>query len=303
MILSYFNDSHIRASRPSCRKDEKYYENQLVKLREAITVEADVRLHGGDLFHIFNSPISLLYDVFPIFSGQNLLVNPGNHDIFGATTETIRRSGLGLLASSGFGKLLEAADHDLGKNIRVRSAPYQLNYPEDFYWIKNKKPGDIWVVLAHDMLTTRPVPFPHRQIKELKTNADVIFCSHWHSQFMEKVGNTWFINSGPLDCQTITERHTKPAVALLDISSKGIVPKFRYLKTTGYEEIEVPDEIEKDLGLADDFIKQVQSSGLADGGDMEALVKNVASESGYTDACIQRVLERLKMAQACVEEV
>lgn len=305
MILTYFNDTHLRAQRPSCRRDEDFYPMQLKKLREAIRVKGThdpLRLHGGDLFHVFNSPLSLLHDVLPIVLPARPLVNAGNHDFPYGNAETIRRSGLGVLASAGAVELLEPGDRVFeqdGRTVVVRSAPYMVTYPEDFYWFEKRTPGVTYVVMAHDMITTRPVPFPHREIKDVRTNADVVLCSHWHSQFIERVGGCWFVNSGPLDCQTVTERRTRPAVAVVEISADGVLPSFEFLETTGYEEVEVTEEVERDLGLADDFARMVKTSGLADGADFQQAVVHVAKEAGYSDACVARVLGRIKEAQTC----
>lgn len=307
MKIAYMNDSHIRSSRPSCRKDENFYEMQLKKLEEAISVggdTVDLRLHGGDLFHIFNSPLSLLNDVLPIIKGRNLLVNAGNHDYPYGNVETIKRSALGVIASAGAASLLPAKDNaflmdDTGREFVVRSAPYMVTYPEDFYWFDKKEAGKVYAVMAHDMLSTRSCPFPHKQIKDVRTNADIVLCSHLHQQFIERVGDTWFVNSGPLDAQTVTEQRTRPAVAIIDITAEGILPSFEFLKTTGYEEIEATVEEEKDLGLADDFVRMVKDSDLADGADFQQAVIFVAKQAGYSDETVSRVLGRIKEAQTC----
>lgn len=296
----YLNDTHLRASRPSCRLDEGFYESQLEKMREVKEIKSEhgvPLLHGGDLFHVFNSPLSLISDATAYVRGWR--VNPGNHDFVGANTDTMRRSALGVLSTTG---VIELAQSERpSRRFCLKTAPYAISYPEDFYWIADRRPDEVWVVMAHDMLTTRPVPFPHKQIKDVRTNADIVLCSHWHSQFMEKVGNTWFVNSGPLDCQTITERHTKPAVVVVEQSVDGkFHPRFEFLKTTGYEKVEIKDEEERDLGLADDFIKEIKSAGLADGADFREAIIYVAKESGYTQSAIDRVLARIEQAQTCV---
>lgn len=308
MIITYFNDTHLRVQRPTCRKDERFYEMQLTKLSEALSVAGDkapMRLHGGDLFHIFNSPLSLLNDVLPIIKGKNLMVNAGNHDFPYGNAETIRRSGLGVLAAAGAASVLEPrdlfTDLDFGVRVVIRSAPYMVTYPEDFYWFDKKEEGKTYIVMAHDMLSTKSCPFPHRQIKDVRTNADLVLCSHLHQQFVERVGDTWFVNSGPLDAQTVTERHTKPAVAVIELFKGGLVdkPRLEFLKTTGYEEVEATVEEEKDLGLADDFVRMVKDSSLADGADFQQAVIFVAKQAGYSDATVERVLARVKEAQTC----
>jgi DNA repair exonuclease SbcCD nuclease subunit len=310
ITLGYLSDTHLRASVPSCRRDKDFYALQLKKFEEALGIlelHEAFALHGGDLFHISNSPLSLLHDVLPLLlnrsaDAQSLWVNPGNHDFFGANQETMRRSALGVLEKAGALSLCPqdwALDKGAWK-LRIKAAPYMLEYPEDFYWIQDRKPDEVWVVIAHDMLTTRPMPFPHKLLKDVRTNADIVLCGHWHSQFVQKVGNTWFVNSGPLDVQAVDQRHVKPAVALIDIVGPGdIEARLKFLKTTGYEEVEVVEQAEKDLGLAEDFVRAIRDGGLAEGADLEQAVIHVAKESGYSDATVARVLGRVKEAQIC----
>ena len=309
MILSYFSDTHLRSNRPSCRIDEDYYALQLRKFEEAMRLssESDVSLHGGDFLHVHTPPLDLLSDVMRIlqFKGfKPLSVNPGNHDLFGATTDTLDRCGLGVLDASGYLKILHSYEQLLWSGqfkIILRSLPYQVQYPEEFYHFEAKSPDCVYIILAHDMLTTRFVPFPHKDIHTLKTNADVVLCSHWHSQFTERVGNTLFVNSGPLDAQTVVEKHIKPALVSLDIKAPdNISMQFKFLTTTGYERIAVSDEVQQDLGLADDFIQTLKISNVADGNDLQQLIETIAKEQGHSLGTVSRALNRVKEMQTCM---
>lgn len=300
----YFSDTHARSSTPRCRKDKLYYAMQLKKIEEAMGIVKDVGIgiHGGDLFDSHNSSLQLLSDTASLFRG--LVVNPGNHDFSGANTETLCRSGVGLLESLGIISYSKNISIFKDERIVFRSAPYMIKYPEDFYWFENKEPGKVYVVLAHDMLVPHWVPFPHQDIHTLKTNADLVLCSHFHAQYIEQVNDTWFVNSGPLDAQTVHEVKVKPAVAVIDIKGSGkVFPEFRYLKTTGYEVVEATEEEQKDMGLADGFVKEIQSLGVAEGQDVIQLAFKIGKESGYSDELVQRVVDRIKNSQKCVEAV
>lgn len=302
----YLSDTHLRSSRPSCRLDKGYYENQLEKWREVLQIASDhadgIIVHGGDLFHTHNSAISLLVDVCKShnkFNEVTLYSNVGNHDCDGHV-DTVWRSGLGLLHEYGLLSMPMPFISPVSGAV-LKSEPYMISYPEEFYQLPEQMPGVIKMAMAHDYLTTRWVPFDHREIKDLKTNADIVLCSHWHSQFIERVGSTLFVNSGPLDAQKTTERHIKPAVVIVEVDNGKVDARFHYLKTTGYEEIEVKEEEEKDLGLADGFVEELQKSNLADGADIHQAIRVVAKESGYSDSLIERVMKRVKDSQICVE--
>lgn len=307
MIISTFSDTHLRSSRPVSRKDKDYYPLQLKKFEEAVGIsqQADICLHGGDLFHVDDSPLSLLYDVAPIVDNvHHFYTNPGNHDVAFCTMETFRRSGLGVISRTTklISPIPDFADTLIEvKGLVVRALPYQLRYDPAIYWFDKKEPGRTYVVVAHDLLTTHPVPYPHTEIKNLRTNADLVLCSHWHAQFLEKVNDTWFVNSGPLDGQKMHEKKIKPAVVLIDINAGKVTPRFEFLKTTGYEQFEAPEEVEAEIGLADGFVQQIKSDKVLDAMDLSQAILTLGRDNGYSDAVVQSVLRRIQQAQACAE--
>jgi len=276
----------------------------LKKFEEALRLGQEglsLVIHGGDIFHRHDPTHSLIRDVNETFKAahaRDLVINPGNHDFMGGCTDTLRRSGFGILQSTGIFKSFKP-DYEMYDKFILRAIPYQIEYPESVYWFENKKPGRFYVVLAHDMLTTRPVPFPHREIKKLKTNADLVLCSHWHSQFIKRIGKTLFVNSGPLDAQTTVEGHIKPAVAVINMD-KTVEAEFKFLKHTGYEEIEAREEDEKAIGLADDFIAELKQSDVAEGADMLQAIRLVGEQSGYDPKIVQKTLDRVQELQSCV---
>ena len=306
--LGYCNDSHLRSTRPSCRLDEQFYEKQLEKLDELVKIFTDEKIdemqHGGDLFHVFNPVLSMVHAAAGILSKASypVYVNPGNHDIDSANISTLYRSALGVLEAAGVIHIGACQS----KDFNILSFPYALNVPESAYTMTRVE-GKVNTILTHDMLTTRDylnaekLPlFPHKNIFKLETNADLVLCSHWHSQFLEKTNGTAFVNSGPLDTQTINERHVKPGVVIID-AEKGKLQEIRIvlLKTTGYEKVEVPQLSESlpETGLADSFVEELKNSGLADGADLEQVIRAAGTKKGYMDTVIELAINRVVSAR------
>lgn len=311
-LFSYFNDSHLRTSTPSCRRDKEFYEGQLTKFQQALDAveQSPYTFHGGDLFSLHDPAISLVYDAILLLRrrARKLLINPGNHDFFGAQEGTLRRSGLGLLMAADVIDLMisgEAAYQEAGHpNVIVRSAPYQLEYSEKLYWFEKKQMDAIHVIMLHDMLTTREVIFPHRLISKVKTNADVVLCSHWHEPFIVKVGATWFINSGPLEIQSVGDVKLKPAVVHVDISSEGaLVPSFEYLAHTGYEKVEASEKplAAEDVVVGQEFIEHLKASVVTDGSDIPQAIRCIAQAAKSPVPVIERALERVEVAKKTLD--
>src|SRR3990167_11226284 len=120
----YFSDTHLRFSIPSCRTDENFYQVQFDKLKQVNKIIQDMKidyvLHGGDLFDNHNPSLQLVHDFVEVVkqSKAKWTINPGNHDIFGETTETLTRSGLGILQVSGTARIMDqVTDLELGNAV------------------------------------------------------------------------------------------------------------------------------------------------------------------------------------------
>ena len=311
MNLLAFNDTHLRSSTPSCRKDSDFYQTQLRKLRQVLHLSrihhVDYVAHGGDLFDSHDPADSLKYDVMHILNQfeAKWIVNPGNHDIAGANTKTLRRSGLGILYQAGLIETtLEPHDFDLGEVV-IRCIPYQVLHEdnrklESFF---DKQPGKTYILMPHTTLTTHFVPYTHILLEEVKTNADIVICSHWHGQFLETINGTIFVNSGPLTRQTTTEAKIKPSVVLIQ-TGIAVRPQVMFLPIEHAQIAEAIDftksqeaEVE---GVAESFLSTLKASAL-ESIDRQQLIKMVGEKNNFTAATVERALIRVTEAEKTME--
>lgn len=315
MKFFYLADTHLRTATPSCRKDKDFYVTQLDKLRHVVqlskTHEIDYIIHGGDLFDTHDPTNRLIHDTMAILNqcDAKWLVNPGNHDIFGANTATLNRSGLGLLWQAGLIETFsQQEDMTLG-DIVIRFLPYSLNYKEEDYHFEPKDGTKIYIVVTHDMLTTHFVPYPHKLITDLVTNADMVLCAHWHGQFAQKIKTTYFMNPGPLTRQTTFEARLQPSIGCIGIepSKKGpwaevtvfglkSIPCAPPEDVIDYSKEESPDQ----SGLAEQFLHVLRASSL-ETTDRQKLVREVAQKNGFEAPVVEWSLTRLSTIEKTLE--
>lgn len=307
MLIGTLSDSHLRTSTPACRKDKDFYATQFRKLYqvEKILRQYNVRhlLHGGDLFDDHNPSHRLVYDVmtFLNYSSSRWLVNPGNHDMFGANTSTLSRSGLGILYQAGLIDLVAKPEdltiHDGDESVLVRSVPYSLlDDPRIYDFSMYEGPC---ILLPHEMLTTHFVPYPHKLISDIKTDADVVIGSHWHGQFNLKIGSTCFINSGPLTRQTTFESRLQPAVGMIEVTSTEIRTFLIPLEVEPAAlviDLSTKDEAAHQ-GVAEQFLSTLKASAV-EAIDRHQLVRMVGEQHKFSEQTIQSGITRLVETEA-----
>ena len=317
MKFLYLADTHLRTATPSCRKDVDFYQTQLNKLMQVIEMSkvlgVDYILHGGDLFDTHDPSTRLIHDVMAVLNNSHVpwYVNPGNHDIFGANTATLRRSGLGILWQAGMIETFARQEEvQLGEDVLVRFLPYSLNYKDEDYNF-DKKISKIQIVVTHDMLTTHFVPYNHKLISELKTNADIVLCAHWHGQFAEKHNKTWFLNSGPLTRQTTFEARIAPGVGFVDIDTTShpwpeikqvaILP-IKHQPPWDVINETVKEEVAAQEGIAEQFLSTLKTSSL-ESLDRQQLVRSVGEQHKFSEPAIIGALNRLSTIEKQMETV
>lgn len=305
-----FSDTHLRASNPSCRKDSDFYETQMAKFKEVVelskSLKVDAVVNGGDLFDLFDPVHSLMHDVMEILNHKGDIpwyVNPGNHDQFAAQPSTLDRSGLGILEQA---KLItiyrQPTDVWITKDTMVRFIPYRLDDHNAIYMFDQPMNIDrTYIVAPHDLLSTHFVPYPHQLISELKTNFNMVLCSHWHAQFVECHGNTVFANSGPLTRQTVNEAKLKPAVLLVECNGGTVNVTLVPIKHKPAFEVidETRTVIPEREGLAEQFLATLKSSAL-ESLDRQQLLRTVGQQKGFDVKVVEAGLGRLKEIEKTV---
>lgn len=171
----------------------------------------------------------------------------GNHELFGNSLNTLRKTSIHFLKEIGFMQLVDQdspiilTDEEEGIKVAITGAPYhnKMDHPDyiDDYIVEEKVGGaDYHFHLVHGYAS--PISFgslfPHTLVENFieKTKADYTLCGHDHIGFdcVEKDGR-YVLNPGAPVLTSADEIDRKPQVALIEITKKGITTTMIPLKT------------------------------------------------------------------------
>ena len=312
MKILYGSDFHLRASTPSCRLDKDFYSVQLKKLQQIVAwldeYKIDYCINGGDFYDSHEPTLRLINDSMSILKQSKIpwFVNVGNHDHAFVSMTTLNRCGLGVLAQADLVKTFEkvaTVEFEVFEDTKamVRFIPYTLDPIGTEYWFEEKKPDYKYIIVSHSMIVTHFVPYLHTLYQDVKTNADLLLCGHWHKNF-DLVGptGTRFVNPGPLSRQTVNEAKHTPCVAYIEIG-KDIDVKFWAIPCQPASEVidETRTVIPEREGLAEQFLATLKSSAL-ESLDRAALLRTVGQQKGFDAKVVEHGLGRLKEIEKTV---
>jgi DNA repair exonuclease SbcCD nuclease subunit len=237
MKFLYFQDLHLKGKNSRNRLGN-YFEDILLKIDEIISIakknKCNAILDGGDLFETDKPSYRVIDAIADRFekANMNLYSLFGNHSMTAGHIENSNNVGLMHLIkrSKYFHILTELNDRDFKSkdNFSICGIDYYHDIESD---LKNKytfdkisrKGIEKWTVyLIHALIT--PTKFfddaSHIQCKDIKTNADLVLCSHYHHPFKKVVKNTVFLNIGCSGRDNINEHDILPSVLLLDTEKR-----------------------------------------------------------------------------------
>lgn len=290
-------DWHIRGTKPAIRTDD-FLATQWLKVKTVFEYSKKYKvpiLHNGDLFEVDKPAFSLINQFLECrkLTPEKMLVNPGNHDLFGANISSLNQTALGILSNSGAIDISPVINY---KGVEIYCLPYSLDFNPRQLQIPSKHPDEPQVILTHSMITTRGgLPYEHFPIDTLETGVDLVICGHWHSSFEVKKGWTLFLNAGPLTRQTAHETKIRPSVPLVTIKSRyNIEVEYLPLPYEPYPfDIVEQDIKEADEGIAEAFLSTVAQNQL-EAVDLENLLRSTAHQLNFSDITLHRVLEKFQ---------
>lgn len=215
----FTTDWHICFKHPGSRKDN-ILAKQLDKLDYFVELcnqeLPDFVIHGGDLFDsprsidptILNKTIGILRKL-----KAPMYYVPGSHDIYGYNLDSYKQAFVGTLASANCLNILnEKGIYQFPGKLYVGVMPCQLtNDLKDYIMFK-----DCDVIVSHNMITEKSVPYDHILISNLAKNFSkkIFLCGHNHKPFYVMENNNLFVNTGPLIRTSITEADVKPHISV-----------------------------------------------------------------------------------------
>ena len=233
MRFIYFQDFHIQGKN-SCNRLGNYFEDCLAKFDEIISIaqenDCDFIIDGGDLFESNKPSYSVLdaiadriekvkIDLYSLF---------GNHALSYGHIENKEGTGLAHLQKrSNYFKYLDRKKY-LGNQFKkydVRTIEYSFQIEEE---LKQKEiifeDKDAWNILIIHALVTPDKFFDNAsyiEVKDLKTNANLVLLAHYHHPFKKEINDTTLLNIGCVGRANINEAKIEPSVLILDTEKRS----------------------------------------------------------------------------------
>ena len=294
-----FSDYHISGRNPRSRLDN-YYQSCLSKFEEILSVskDCDFIISAGDLW---DSPIvanTIVDDILDRIdtNKKDFFVTFGNHDLQGYNVEASKATSLAhMIRRSKYVKHLNEIEDS---NIYIKGYDCQFGGEE-----KLKEEGLIHgkdkksIAITHQFLTIKPFhpQVSHIVAKDLKTDYDVIICSHFHQEFDKVVNGTRFVNLSSIGRTSINEQH-QPQVAIIDtdnleiqkITLKSAKPSNEIFDLTKYEELK---ENERNI---EDFISLLKSAKFQSC-NIANQIELIGKENKVEKEIIDYLLEKIKL--------
>ena len=311
MKFLYFTDLHIRGTAPENRIDN-FIEALLLKCHDIVDIthreNVEAILMGGDFFDRALLSPAVVREFTLVFREAKvpIYVNQGNHDELGHSPESIDRTMLGLVRTLApeFRVLREPIV--LG-NVEIFATPYchGLDSNLSAHIIKKSSKAFFTFHLIHSMLVEKPFIASHVLWEAVArvTEADVVFCSHYHpTQDLKKINNTWFVAPGGITrLSAISENFTRvPQVAIIDTNEDRLKIEYRKLPNARTSE-EIFDKLSiqegKDYQMSlESFVESI-SLNQFQGENVESIVEAVAQTQKLDKEVTQEALTRVAKAR------
>lgn len=303
MRLLNLNDTHFSGTNSENRQGDML-SDFLIKLDETIALSkgCDFVVHSGDMFHTHTVANNVVDEIVDRIEASNIpwYVVVGNHDSScgyyrpqdGTSINHIFRRSKNI-------KHLESINCD---DSYIKGYDYYHNIENEFkvngIVTDSKKP--IKIAVTHALITTKPY-MPnvlHIQINEIKTNYDIVLCSHLHegTGITEHQG-TKYVNVGAWGRRSISEAKHSPQVTIIDTKGKKQIEIIK-LKSAkpGKKVFDLTKKAEEkatkvSLDSFVDAIKNTKAQSLDIRGNVEYFSKQGNIDREITDLIINKIGE------------
>ena len=226
----YFQDAHC-LGKNSVNRLGDYFSDWLIKFNELLSLakeyQCEAILDGGDLFETKSTAYSVLDEIADRVEQNNIPIYSlfGNHNLNAGHIENSQNTGLSHLQKRS--KYFKYLDTIAGKNFIIKGIEYKYNIEEGLqkeeidFAVRNS--NSTWNIgIVHALIT--PTKFfenaSYITPDQIKTNAQLILCSHYHHPFEKKIADTVFLNIGAFGRLAINEAKIEPSVLLIDTEKR-----------------------------------------------------------------------------------
>jgi len=314
-------DVHWRATNPVARRDN---------LKEALTMKllecwdlarehcVNAIIQTGDLFDSPTIVYSTLADLINLLqrAPAPIYTVAGNHDLFGATPESLYRTPLGFLFQLGIVRNAENGFDDGMVAITGRGYDADIDSDVTTYAIPPKlrmMPANIRVHITHGMLVDRPMPSRHTLISDLAGLGDkpdmphVLINGHYHlGTGIHRVGRTLVVNPGAL-CRlsaAIEEIERPVQVALLETDLEHYDVQLITLQSArpgaevlSRDHLIAQAEAER---RREQFLELLASEQTAKVLDLADMIRDISARENLPDRVRDEALARIARAQEAI---
>ena len=304
-----YTDAHCKGINPKSRTDN-YYTSWLEKYIEVFNIAKRKCVAGiidaGDLLDIPAVSDTIVDDILDIIEDKGIPVWAlwGNHCEIGHNKENSSATSLGHMFRRC--KLLKELDTLQDSTYIIKGFEYYHEVEKDAkekgMMMENpeQKEGDktipFKVGVAHVMIT--PEPFFKDALyvlpEEIKTNADLMICGHYHHPWQKKVGKTQFVNIGCLGRANIDMYDIEPSVLLLDTDKRSweIIKLKSAKKGTDVFDLTKKEEIKNNERELEEFISQLKDFK-AQELDLVGIVLKIAEQNSIEKKVTDSILKKL----------
>lgn len=305
-----FSDFHVQGVNSRNRLGN-YFEDCLKKLDEILSIakenKCDAILDAGDLLEVKNPAYNVIDEIADRVEKNNIPIYSlfGNHCMHSGYIENSSNTGLAhLQRRSKLFNYLNSIECNLYK---IEGFEYRVGVEEDIkkngIFIQSPITKEVdqyegWnIAIVHAMIT--PTKFfdqvSHVQCKDIKTNADLILCGHYHTPFYKKIENTEFLNIGCCGRLNINEAKIEPSVLLLDTEKRSyeIIKLKSAKKGSEIFDLSKYEEIKENERSIDEFIASLNSATWQ-ASDLNSQIEIIAKEQNVEKEVIEYVKEKIK---------
>ena len=297
-------DSHIKGINPCNRKGD-FYKDVMSKIEETIQIAKDNKakaiIHCGDLYDSPNVSNLMIDDFIDMVeeSGIQWFIIPGNHDEIGHNWNVSQGSSLAHIFRRS--KLITELIALPNKNDYViQGFRYYHNCEQDIKTngLKCQYPdANFKIAVTHAMITNKSFPFEvmHVLAKDIKTNFDVIICSHYHlGSGIKEINGVKFLKLCSIGRTGVDEAKIVPQIALIDTSTQEIklIPLKNAKMGSEVFNLEGVEKMKNFEGEIDKFIKSLDSTKFKEL-DILGLTEFLAKENNVEKEVKNCTVERI----------
>ncbi len=304
MKFLFLTDTHYRDDKPKGRIDD-IMKAQFDELGDVLNIcnerDIDVVLHGGDFFNTKKPSHNLVVHLlnWAKFLNRPIMGAIGNHDITGYNLDSVNGSGLGVLFEAG---ALERLDMHINEEERIviKSVHCSLNFDKDYLFGEQFKDYTRIIISHNYVIPSESMPWGFIHPRDIKTDAHLILCGHYHVAYDYDDGKSRWINPGAVSRWKITEGKHTPQVLIITVEDGKIGVEYVKLPSSrpgheifDVETVEIQKQQEKNI---EDFARSLEETSFQDI-DIEKVVETVAKKQDVPPSVVSLILTKIKEAK------